>query len=341
VNIWEILEIEYTTDEKKIRDAYARCAKKVHPEEHPEEFKVLQSAYKQAIKQAKRSVQVNELESQKYVYMDYAVNNTLNEENFYASDRENVTEYKNTDTDKEIYDYSSVYVDEEQYADLEKEFFWRFRHLYQFSYTQNKMQAWRILMENPVYQKLFEKSDFLIELSIEIGNMRHINRVIWEYMIERYKIYDHVTKCAYAIEYIEEKMVINSTRNNKTSLFHLLPEEELIVQEILVMGKKSGKSKRESLQMDFFVPCLFSILHKKEIKVNLNGEYTSGDVPYTHVNKASLFDKIMLVLWIIFIIYAVIMAAKDNGRSKSDPGVTSNYEYESIIESIRDNMNQD
>ncbi|MDE7199196.1 MAG: DnaJ domain-containing protein [Lachnospiraceae bacterium] len=53
MNIWEILGIPPTEDIGKIKSAYAGQAKLYHPEEHPEEFKTLQSAYKIAVKLAK------------------------------------------------------------------------------------------------------------------------------------------------------------------------------------------------------------------------------------------------------------------------------------------------
>ena len=50
VNIWEILGIEHTSDISAIKRAYAERAKECHPEEHPEEFRKLQKAYKAALK---------------------------------------------------------------------------------------------------------------------------------------------------------------------------------------------------------------------------------------------------------------------------------------------------
>lgn len=49
MNIWEILQIEPTTDKKQIRRAYAARSKVIHPEEKPEEFQTLYEAYQQAL----------------------------------------------------------------------------------------------------------------------------------------------------------------------------------------------------------------------------------------------------------------------------------------------------
>lgn len=58
--IWELLEIPSTTNQKDIKTAYAKQAKLVHPEEHPEEFIQLNEAYRQAIQYAKAHQQVKQ-----------------------------------------------------------------------------------------------------------------------------------------------------------------------------------------------------------------------------------------------------------------------------------------
>ncbi|MBR3006864.1 MAG: tetratricopeptide repeat protein, partial [Erysipelotrichaceae bacterium] len=53
-NIWDVLGIEATKDEKKIRDAYREKLSVTNPEDKPEEFKQLRSAYEQALDHARR-----------------------------------------------------------------------------------------------------------------------------------------------------------------------------------------------------------------------------------------------------------------------------------------------
>lgn len=57
MNIWEILQIEPTTDQRAIKKAYAKRAKEVHPEEKPEEFSQLYKAYQNALSYVKMEEQ--------------------------------------------------------------------------------------------------------------------------------------------------------------------------------------------------------------------------------------------------------------------------------------------
>lgn len=62
-HIWEILKTEKTTDVAVIKRAYAARAKECHPEEHPEEFKQLQRAYREAVAWAKEAAETPQREA--------------------------------------------------------------------------------------------------------------------------------------------------------------------------------------------------------------------------------------------------------------------------------------
>lgn len=78
---WNVLEIEPTKDKQKIKEAYARLSKKYHPEENPEKFKEIHSAYKSAISYSKVS------EKKDFISEDTAkIINLVNENEFVAND---------------------------------------------------------------------------------------------------------------------------------------------------------------------------------------------------------------------------------------------------------------
>ena len=62
MDIWTILEIEATKDTEEIRQAYRKKLQTVNPEDDPEAFMELRSAYEAAMKAAEQSAEVDEAE---------------------------------------------------------------------------------------------------------------------------------------------------------------------------------------------------------------------------------------------------------------------------------------
>lgn len=86
-NIWEILEIDATKDIKLIKKAYAKKAKQFHPEENPEDFKIIQEAYQMAINYARNNNE--EIDSSESIIENVEKNidkKDLKESNFFNID---------------------------------------------------------------------------------------------------------------------------------------------------------------------------------------------------------------------------------------------------------------
>lgn len=114
-SIWDILGIDPTTDKKKIKKAYAEKIKVYHPEDYPEEFKIVQEAYQWAMKYASKSVlddedleigintnkstdeviEVNKKEENKSIEIDYS---NLEEEDFKIKDNRKEKTNKKSET---------------------------------------------------------------------------------------------------------------------------------------------------------------------------------------------------------------------------------------------------
>lgn len=339
MNIWDILEIEYTTDENKIRDAYANCAKKYHPEEYPEEFKRLQTAYKQALKIA-RNVKEN---PERLDVIEKFKEPYENEDEEILCKNDAYEEFLNMYEEiPEVYDYSMVSAGGEKNDNIRKEFFWRFKQLYNFSYTKNNVKAWKILMEDADYKPLFESSDFLSELSVVIGGMQCISRDVWKYMIQRFEAHAYVIKCDVYIDHIKERMMLNSGKYTSKPFYelsNLSGDEQIIVAEIMTMGKKEGKINLKILQMDYFVPYLFYVLHRREKRVNTEAsQQMSDELLFRHEIRPSLFAKILLVFYIILIIYCGIMLVTGNGKKNAETQTSHDEYIESIIENLQEDL---
>ena len=62
MNIWQVLGIAPTADKAAIRHAYAQKTKACHPEEDPEGFNALHSAFEQAMRKARSGAQTPALQ---------------------------------------------------------------------------------------------------------------------------------------------------------------------------------------------------------------------------------------------------------------------------------------
>ncbi len=70
MGIWEILGIAPTTNIRQIKKAYAAKSREVHPEEKPEEFRMLHEAYQKALQYAKKAGQPNPVKEESPVPPD-------------------------------------------------------------------------------------------------------------------------------------------------------------------------------------------------------------------------------------------------------------------------------
>lgn len=138
MNIWEILGIPPTEDIGKIKSAYARQAKLCHPEEHPEEFKTLQNAYKIAVKLAKGG-------------KEGIVLPKFPPERPEAEKEKTIEEYS--------FDFSGV----DTYGERER-FFKRFSLLAKNPYLRNRVEVWDYFLNQDASACLFSNDGFRQEL---------------------------------------------------------------------------------------------------------------------------------------------------------------------------------
>ena len=83
MNPWEILDIDYTKDTRKIKKAYSKKLKLIFPDEQPEEFQTLKMAFDMALAIAKASNVENEtilIEKEKEVEPDRATEEQTGEQ---------------------------------------------------------------------------------------------------------------------------------------------------------------------------------------------------------------------------------------------------------------------
>lgn len=169
MNIWEILGIPPTEDIGKIKSAYARQAKLCHPEEHPEEFKTLQNAYKIAVKLAKGG--------KAGIVLPQLPPERPTEANVTFSEREKRADIPGTETGKAAanvpeaeaekekvfeahgFDFSGV----DTYGERER-FLKRFLLLAKNPYLRNRVEVWDYFLNQDAFACLFSNDGFRQEL---------------------------------------------------------------------------------------------------------------------------------------------------------------------------------
>ncbi len=144
MNIWEWLDISPTTDIAKIKSAYARQAKRYHPEEHPEEFKALQRAYKEAVSRARNQ---------------NAGSFNIPPEQPADMSGQRPEQKQAEDSFRKEPEYSFDYSDVDAYGDRER-FCRHFLLLARNPYLRNNLHTWEHFLHQDMYSRLFENADF-------------------------------------------------------------------------------------------------------------------------------------------------------------------------------------
>ena len=129
---WDILSIDQTTDLKRIKRAYAKKVKHTRPDEKPDEFQELHTAYKQALALAKHVQYQQEVEDQEQA-------EGITNEQEQTSDIE-----KEVALSQEEMAYNAYL--EQQYNELTQ----RCRHVIQNAKKRNDPFDWQFLKESTV-----------------------------------------------------------------------------------------------------------------------------------------------------------------------------------------------
>lgn len=166
--MWEILGIKPTTDIKTIKSAYARLAKQYNPEEHPEEFRRIHEAYRQASAFAKR---MGKRENDQ-IFGDgvdlSALSRSAEKPEFDFSDvDENKRTYEENASVRD-FDFSAVNTDNMEMSDEERQEMLRMTLLSQISELLSDKKRiknydeWSALFSAPEFTQIVNDSEFRV-----------------------------------------------------------------------------------------------------------------------------------------------------------------------------------
>lgn len=205
MDIWEMLDIPPTRNIKEIKKAYARRSKIFHPEEAPEEFQQLYSAYQTALEFAKQK--------NKLLLTEELTENTDTSTpkdpprrdtpettpEVQPEQTEPVTEetisYQNTDAmpleDQEIdaLILEGLLEKELEWREHQKKIFEQMEFLYQLAGSEDASnpQKWRELMQSPEMAKIEKDPAFILELEKFLLANKNLSAQVW---LEFYDLYE-------------------------------------------------------------------------------------------------------------------------------------------------------
>lgn len=182
-NIWEVLGIEKTTDVKQIKRAYAAKAKEWHPEEHPQEYQMLQKAYKSALQAAK-------MQTSGELFVEAPVSEPAPDTEKGSAGAEGEPEFLTQPVLQETtvewnhrLDFGEV--QRNRTREVCDRFFKEFRYIVWNQYLKDNFYVWRSFLSCPEYQELFKEEDFLREFLSTVSNYSYWKKEVLDLFEER------------------------------------------------------------------------------------------------------------------------------------------------------------
>ena len=300
-SIWDILGIDPTTDKKKIKKAYAEKTKVYHPEDYPEEFKIVQEAYQWAMKYASKSVlddedleigintnkstdeviEVNKKEENKYIEIDYS---NLEEEDFKIKDNRKEKTNKKSETnssnnkkskDGEI--FNEIYNERTRDDEVDQ-------MRYFLDYIEKKipkkinMEMFKLILSNSYIKSYLEHPDFKTRFEEIMVNKSYADTLYTEKKMSEIARKYNLYKVARAIDKDTKRRYIVGIR---TPVFMLGIAVAVSGMFLKVESKKAEKAEQISKSINQSIEKSGETVHKiRESMLNtsliVNKDFING-----------------------------------------------------------------
>lgn len=299
-SIWDILGIDPTTDKKKIKKAYAEKTKVYHPEDYPEEFKIVQEAYQWAMKYASKSVlddeeleigintnkstdeviEVNKKEENKSIEIDYS---NLEEDFKIKDNRKEKTNKKsetNSSNNKKLKDgeiFNEIYNERTRDDEVDQ-------MRYFLDYIEKKipkkinMEMFKLILSNSYIKSYLEHPDFKTRFEEIMVNKSYADTLYTEKKMSEIARKYNLYKVARAIDKDTKRRYIVGIR---TPVFMLGIAVAVSGMFLKVESKKSEKAEQISKSINQSIEKSGETVHKiRESMLNtsliVNKDFING-----------------------------------------------------------------
>lgn len=179
---WKILNIEPTSDKDRIRQAYAKEVKCWHPEEHPKEFRMLQEAYREALRLADQADPRDEIRFVPEDISQSGVREPQFRQDLQAKpeepEREQPVFEKEPDClepEWKVNGRPAVCAEERRdYIRRTEEFLGQCRELIGNEIYANELGSWEYLFDRESGQKLYGQPRFWYEIAVFIDDIQKV-----------------------------------------------------------------------------------------------------------------------------------------------------------------------
>lgn len=242
---WDILGIEETTDKLAIKRAYSKLAHVISPEDDPEGFRKIHSAYKLALDFASGK--------------DISVNTSSEEENLSGTDvSQNTTESHTESGAEDAFDFSSVSAGDEKFSDEIEDILDTIvvlKKTYVLTSTDN-VERWSRQTQSALSMRMFELYIMLYERT---GDVSIWNSFFDEPLI-KYFIYDRKFRELLRSQFPEESEAGRIIAGHCDKQDAAVAAEEEASQAKLVEENKNKKRKAlwHGLSIATFIVFIFA-----------------------------------------------------------------------------------
>ena len=281
-SIWDILGIDPTTDKKKIKKAYAEKTKVYHPEDYPEEFKIVQEAYQWAMKYASKSalddedakigintnnstdevVEINKKEENKSIEIDYS---NLEDEDFKIKDNSKEKTNKKSETNtsdnkksKDVEIFNEVYNERTRDDEVDQ-------MRYFLDYIEKKipkkinMEMFKLILSNSYIKSYLEHPDFKTRFEEIMVNKSYADTLYTEKKMSEIARKYNLYKVARAIDKDTKRRYIVGIR---TPVFMLGIAVAVSGMFLKVESKKAEKTEQISKSINQSIEKSGETVHK-------------------------------------------------------------------------------
>ena len=242
---WDILGIEETTDKLAIKRAYSKLAHAISPEDDPEGFRKIHSAYKLALDYASGK--------------DISVNTSSEEESLSGTDVSQNTTESQAESDKEdAFDFSSISAEDEKFSDEIEDILDTITVLkstYALTSTDN-VERWNCSTQVALSMRMYELYIMLYERT---GDVSIWNSFFDEPLI-KYFIYDRKFRELLRSQFPEESEAGRIIAGHCDKQDAAVAAEEEASEEKLIEANKNKKRKAlwHGLSIATFIVFIFA-----------------------------------------------------------------------------------